>query len=185
MAGQRYSVMPMPAIEEHTEYIEAGPITFGIEYRVLNEEEAAKYSKTWERIAAHGDINAAKTPVDAGVTIHVYESPGVYESPEVYGRADLVEHLRFDCFLDDPHYHYISHREKINEFWTLDPVAIGEPLPWALNAIKTRLPQMLARAGAPELAKRVAQADLDNVLPKVAVAAETARKLGLPDKSRG
>ena len=44
---------------------------------------------------------------------------------------------------------------------------------------------MLARAGAPELAKRVAQADLDNVLPKVAVAAETARKLGLPGKSRG
>ena len=170
MAGQRYSVMPMPAIEEHTEYVEAGPLTFGIEYRVLEPKKASEYS--WERVPAHGEVDKPATPKDAGVTIHVYETPG------------RIERLRFDCFLEDPHYHYINHREKINEFWTLDPFVTGAPLPWALNVLKSRLVPMLARASAGELAERVTQAGVDRALPRVAELAEAARTLGLPAGSR-
>ena len=47
-----------------------------------------------------------------------------------------------------------------NEMLHLDPVADGDPLAWALERIRTRLPQMLARAGArgPGGARRRARA---------------------------
>ena len=36
--GSRYTMMPVPIIPEHTEYIAAGALTFGIEYRILNDD---------------------------------------------------------------------------------------------------------------------------------------------------
>ena len=63
----------------------------------------------------------------------------------------------------------------------IDPVADGDPLAWALERIRTRLPQMLARAGAAELAARVDAREIERVLPRVAEAAYRARYHSDPD----
>jgi len=84
--------------------------------------------------------------------------------------------LRFDCFVEDPHYHYVSWRERANEVLHIDPVADGDPLAWALERLRTRLPQMLARAGAPELSAALDRRALEAALPRVADAAQRARR---------
>jgi hypothetical protein len=90
------------------------------------------------------------------------------------GSAQL-EYLRFDCFDEDPHYHYISWKQRSNEMLHLDPVADGDPLLWALERIRTRLPQMLERAGARELAARVDPRLVEQVLARVSEAAWRSR----------
>jgi hypothetical protein len=57
----------------------------------------------------------------------------------------------------------------------LDPVADGDPLAWALERIRTRLPQMLERAGAAHIAARVDSRRVDEALPRIAEAAYRAR----------
>ena len=57
----------------------------------------------------------------------------------------------------------------------MDPVADGDPLSWALERIGTRLPQMLIRAGAPEVAAKVDMDLIDQVLPRVKEKAFRAR----------
>jgi hypothetical protein len=83
--------------------------------------------------------------------------------------------LRFDCFEEDPHYHYISQRDEMNDMVHMEPVANGDPLAWAIERIRMRLPQMLARARAEEVAKRVDMAAVEAVLPRVTEAAYRAR----------
>ncbi len=90
-------------------------------------------------------------------------------------RSERLEYLRFDCFNEDPHYHYISWKHRSNEMLHLDPVADGDPLLWALERIRTRLPQMLERAGARELAARVDPRLVEQVLPRVSEAAWRSR----------
>jgi hypothetical protein len=154
----RYSVMPIPADETRTELYRAGPISIGVEYRLLTDAVAAAARLE----AASGDERGVTTELDdRGVSLHVYAEDG----------GERREWLRFDCFEEDPHYHYISWREKRNEMLHLDPHADGDALAWALERIRTRLPQMLARAGAPDLAARVDAAALEAVLPRVAAAA--------------
>jgi hypothetical protein len=82
------------------------------------------------------------------VSIHVLDADGD------------VERLRFDCFDDDPHYHYIVPERRTQRYVHHDPVAGGEMLAWALDAIEQRLPAMLHASGAEELAAAVAATDL-------------------------
>ena len=101
---------------------------------------------------------------DRGVSLHVCSAGN-----------DGLEFLRFDCFDEDPHYHYISWREKFNDMVHLDSIADGDPLAWALERIRTRLPQMLTRAGADDIAARLDPAAIERALPRVAEAAYRAR----------
>jgi hypothetical protein len=158
----RYDVMPIPPVEAHTEWFAAGALTIGVEYRILT-----------EAIAAAREVEAA-TGTD-GLEAAVLDDRGV--SLHVVGAIDGAprEVLRFDCFAEDPHYHYVDWRAKANEVLHLDPVADGDPLAWALARLATRLPQMLARAGAADLAARVDADAVAAALPKIRAAAERAR----------
>ena len=157
----RYELMPIPPVEAQTEYLEAGAVTFGVEYRLLNDAIAAAAACD----EAGGADTAPQGLDDRGVSIHVFgEEDG-----------ERREFLRFDCFVEDPHYHYVSWRERSNEVLHLDPVADGDPLAWALERIRTRLPQMLERAGAKAVAERVDEHALDEVLPRLTEAAFRAR----------
>lgn len=158
----RYSVMPIPPVPERTRWFEAGAVRVGVEFRELTDAVAAAHALE----AADGDVRGRTTGLDdRGVALHVAgEQDGEWR-----------EFLRFDCFAEDPHYHYISWRARSNEMLHLDPHADGDPLAWALERIRTRLPQMLARAGADELAARVCQRSLEEALPRVAEAAYRAR----------
>ncbi|MGH7337908.1 MAG: DUF7700 domain-containing protein, partial [Myxococcota bacterium] len=138
--------------------------------RLLNDAIAAAAA-----VIAARDAQSAPQPVgdmgalgldDRGVSLHVFSAGD--------GTA-AQEFLRFDCFDEDPHYHYISWRAMSNEMLHMDPIADGDPLAWALERIRTRLPQMLARAGAPAVAARVDPAEIERALPRIAEAAYRAR----------
>lgn len=157
----RYDLMPIPPVEAHTEWFDAGSVRIGVEYRLLDEAIAAASDVE----AASGTDAAGAIQTDSGVALHVCAGEG----------DEYREYLRFDCFREDPHYHYVSWRDRSNEMLHIDPVADGDPLTWALERIRTRLPQMLARAGAAEHAARVNPRRLEEVLPRVAEAAWRAR----------
>jgi hypothetical protein len=158
----RYTQMPIPPVDAHTEYFEAGPVSIGVEYRLLDDAIAAAHQLD----TAEGHVAKPLTLEDRGVSLHVFGTgaDGV-----------RVEFLRFDCFDEDPHYHYVSWARRSNEMIHIDKNAEGDPLAWALDRLRTRLPQMLARAGAAEIAARVDAAALERMLPRVAEAAWRAR----------
>jgi hypothetical protein len=158
----RYSLMPIPPVEANTEYFDAGVVRIGVEYRLLNDAIAAANTLAQAR---GEDPGPEQVPEDRGVSIHVFAVRGGVAS----------EHLRFDCFEEDPHYHYVSHAQRSNEMLHLDPVADGDCVAWALERLRTRLPQMLARAGAADVAAQLDPHALEAVLPRVVEAAYRAR----------
>ena len=157
----RYDKMPIPQVEAHTEYFEAGVLTFGVEYRLLTDASAAESAVA----TAAGSEAAPANLNDRGVSIHVFGSDS----------GERLEYLRFDCFDEDPHYHYVCWSRRSNEMLHIDPVADGDPLAWALARLRTRLPQMLRRAGAKEIAERVDPDSVEAALPRVTEAAYRAR----------
>jgi hypothetical protein len=163
----RYDLMPIPPVPSQTEYFEAGAVTFGVEYRLLTDAIAA--AATVER--ASGGDSAGEQFADRGVSLHVLGC----DDPGDSAGAEPLEYLRFDCFDEDPHYHYVCWQSRSNEMLHIDPVADGDPLTWALERIRTRLPQMLARAGATRLAARVDLCLVEEALPRVSEAAWRAR----------
>ncbi len=65
----RYDKMSIPPVAQQTEYFEAGPLTFGVEYRLLTDAIAAASASE----DARGVDSAAETSFDdRGVAIHVF-----------------------------------------------------------------------------------------------------------------
>ena len=158
----RYSLMPIPPIEAHTHWFEAGGIRIGVEYRLLTDAIAAAA----QLVAANGDVPGieADSVDDRGVSLHVVARQD----------GEDREFLRFDCFQEDPHYHYVSWRDKSNEMVHLDPVADGDPLAWALDRLRTRIQPMLTRAGAGDVANALDLPAVHAALPRIS---ETAFRL--------
>jgi len=157
----KYDIMPIPPIEAHSTRFAAGPLEIWVEYRLLDDAIAAAHT------ALQGYEGEVETIHDRGVSLHVFGEPQPGKTP--------VEFLRFDCFDEDPHYHYVSYERRTNEMVHLERAAMGDPLDWALERIRTRLPQMLARAGGEALAARIDVAAVEAILPKVAECAYRAR----------
>ncbi len=68
-----------------------------------------------------------------------------------------VELLAFDCFDNNPHYHYGPRNKNIRLYW--DQTIVPDTLRWTLDQFNSRrLPAMLERAGYPGV---VAELDLD------------------------
>src|SRR3954466_1923010 len=109
----RYDRMPIPPVDANPQYFQAGAVRIGVEFRVLSDDVVAQIRGTLE--SATGTDTGQLTELDdTGVSLHVF----------VAGQ----EHLRFDCFREDPHYHYVGWARKSNEVLHLDPVADGDPL---------------------------------------------------------
>lgn len=158
----RYDLMPIPPVEAQTEWFDAGGVRIGVEYRLLNDAIAA----TSQVAAASGSDSGGGTGFDdRGVSLHVCVREG----------DEFLEHLRFDCFQEDPHYHYVSWKDRSNEMLHVDPVADGDPLHWALECLRTRLAPMLERAGVQDASLRVDPRLLEELLPRVTEAAFRAR----------
>ena len=170
--GKVYNIPPQPPDAAHTRWIPAGVITIGVEYRdVTPEALEATYADNAEQLAEM----LAKSPdggfADEGVSLHVN------------GTADGHEYLRFDVFDGEPHYHYV-HRvpegaEPVNQVCDYDVNAHGDMLTWALECIRTRLPQMLPHAGGGELVPQIGAAELEAALAEVgglATAAQSAHR---------
>lgn len=138
--GRTYAVMPIEMVPEACTPYPAGPVTFVVEERRLDDEAILTSA------AAQGRLDAVDRPTgvdDGGPSLHVL------------GTDDGLEHLRFDCFEREPHYHYIRQAEQANVVVRIDTHAEGDPLAWALGVVGARLPEMLEHAGAPDLAAAV------------------------------
>jgi hypothetical protein len=142
---------------ENTEFVDAGAITFGVEFRFLNKVDAQM--RETEQVA------------DFGVCVHVFAG----------GTDETQERLRFDCFEIKPHYHYINLRDGRNERRHLDTAACGDSYQWMMDCLKTRLPAMLIEAGDPEAARRLQQRDVEAALPKVDAWARTLARRAQTD----
>lgn len=142
MTGTVYTVPPIPPDAAHTTWVEAGAITIGVEYRLLDDAElAANYEG--EQMDEIQQATGGGTVEDNGVSLHIA------------GSDDGHEYLRFDLFEHEPHYHYIEPSGEKQTIVDFDRVALGAMLPWALEQLRTRLDAMLAFAGGEALIPRL------------------------------
>ena len=157
---ERYNGMPIAPLRQNMEIFEAGAVSIGVEFRVLNDKVVQ--SLGLKEIAAS---NGYPTLDDNGVSIHVF----------VKAADGNFERLRFDCFQNDPHYHYLSVRNKYQDVIHIDPIVAGDPVAWALNQIRTRLLPMLQRADVEQPGQFVDASQVDRILPLATEAAFRAR----------
>ena len=168
-----------PAIPERTKYIAAGAVTVGVEPIVMTDDSVTTFYATRSI-----DLPTARRLMDdyearggavreSGISIHVFGD----------ANGEPVEYLRFDCFAHIPHYHYIFVSDETEPVRVrLDTTANGEAVPWALERLRTRLPQMLEHAGAHELANQVDQENIEAAMPGITAAAEEVlAKVPAPD----
>ena len=82
---------------------------------------------------------------------HIGENEGlaIHVMGDVAGQE--VELLAFDCFVNEPHYHYGPRNKNHRYFW--DTTVVPDPLDWTLTQFKEgKLPSMIQRAGYPGIA---------------------------------
>lgn len=133
--GTRYEMFPIPMVAEHCIPVDAGAVQLVVESRQLTN---AILDETYGTAVQH-DVAFD----DGGATLHVC------------GTADGVEHLRFDCFEGEPHYHYLHQPDGGNTVVRIDEVAVGDPLEFTLACVGDQLPAMLRYSGATSLADAV------------------------------
>jgi hypothetical protein len=73
-------------------------------------------------------------------------------SMQVYGTVDgqRVQLLRFDMFQKVPHYHYAPLGTNLR--YDLDQLTLDDGIAWTMGMLRTKLPQMVAKAGYEQLA---------------------------------
>ncbi|MGE0383352.1 MAG: hypothetical protein AB7Q97_01395 [Gammaproteobacteria bacterium] len=147
--GVVYNIPPEPPNPETTRIVDAGVLRFGVEPRHIDRESLrASYASDPVALARFEKlVEDGRAIADGGVSIHVFAA------------EDGHEYLRFDCFDDEPHYHY-NHRvapgeDVVNHWIPFDRVACGEMLPWALATLRTRMAEMLAQARGSHLVPRL------------------------------
>lgn len=152
--GKRFAIDTIiPPVPEDTRYVDAGAVTFGVEYREVNE------AVVLANLRAHGmdrpPPGARQTiDEDGGVSLHVCDA------------RTRTEYLRFDMFDDSPHYHYLCHNEyQLNILY--DRAACGPMTDWALECVRHRLRPMLTLCGADALAAQIDDAAIEAALPQV------------------
>ena len=133
--GNRYDQLPIPMVQEHCIPVDAGAVQLVIESRRLTN---AIVEETF-----HGTVAADVAFDDHGATLHVL------------GTEDGLEHLRFDCFEQEPHYHYIDNAGSGNTVVRIDELAVGDPIEFSLTCVEHHLPDMLTNCNVPALADEV------------------------------
>jgi hypothetical protein len=133
--GNRYDRLPIPMVEEHCIAVDGGAVQLVVESRRLTNEILAD--------TFQGAVDPVVVFDDHGATLHVL------------GTDDGLEHLRFDCFEQEPHYHYIDQGAVTNTVVRIDELAVGDPIEFSLACVEEHLPDMLSNCGVPALADEV------------------------------
>jgi hypothetical protein len=177
MGTIEYQTLPVPAFDEYTERIPAGSVTFGVEYRLLDEATI---------LAVYGPDSRAKfgnvAPAGMGAVV---EEDGV--AIHVFSTATGKERLRFDCFDDAPHHHLLDPAASRNTVIEHDTAALGPPIEWALEQLRTRLGELLSAAGAADEAAALDPAVVADALDRVeqSVRRQVAAGQPVPVASQG
>ena len=158
--GNRYDRLPIPMIEEHCIPVAAGAVQLVVESRRLTNaivEESLPGGGGRRR-----PLRRRRRP-----QLHVLG-------------ADGLEHLRFDCFEQEPHYHYIDQGAVTNTVVRIDELAVGDPIEFSLTCVEQHLPDMLGNCGeALALADEV-MARMDEVLDAMTEVAALMLRAGQP-----
>ena len=121
-----------------TEIFEAGNIRFGLEMRRL--------------------MNG-----DGGLAVHVLADVGGSKGKTYIEETEL---LAFECFWQNPHYHYGPRNKNHRTNWDL--TIIDDPLEWTFEQFENRkLSAMIERAGYPGIAADLDPEQIAAVLPAV------------------
>jgi hypothetical protein len=168
LVGQWFPFLPAPLAPEDTEWIPAGAVRIGVEYRKVTIDDVPEAARHDPNLAA--EIDRIKSNVGealAGICLHVS------------GSLDDHEYLRFDCFEHDPHYHYIVRgdggpRQERQRVVPFDQIANGKMLPWAIDRIRTNLPTMLRQVNGDIVADQIDPAVVAEAVNKAAALAEVA-----------
>lgn len=164
--GKTFHVPPIPPIPEATEWVSAGPLSIGIEFRNVSSDQLEEaYPDAPEEIRELLKVYAEAqiVIVDRGVSFHVCDA------------ATGAEYLRFDAFGREPdsagpHYHYIIPERNEQTVVNFDDFAHGPITDWVIERLRgEHLPRMLRRAGADALADQVEQrrSKVDAAIPEV------------------
>jgi hypothetical protein len=165
MIGKVYAIPPQPPVAEHTRYLPAGNVMIGIEYRELDPEGLIEtYKHDAAQLAELIDRSPEGGFTDEGLSLHVCATAGGHE------------YLRFDVFDAEPHYHY-NHpgADVVNNVVDFDVAAHGDMLPWALQCLRDRLPEMLTEAGGAALVPDLDHAVIGAVVDQVSEIADRVR----------
>ena len=168
-----YRTLPVPAFDEFTARIPAGAVTFGVEYRRLDEAVILDFYGPDAR-SQFDDVTPAGmegTVEEDGLCLHVF------------GTSDGAEYLRFDCFEEAAHYHLLDPHTPRNVVVEHDVARQGPLLDWALEALRNRLPELLAEAGASDLSAAVDPGQVAHALEAVQAEVERALAAGAPIRS--
>ena len=133
--GNRFDQMPIPMVTEHCIPVDAGAVQLVVESRRLTN---AIIADTYPATSTRDRFD------DFGASLHVC------------GTADGLEHLRFDCFENEPHYHYIEQAAGANTVVRIDELAVGDPVEFTLGCVEHHLADMLRHCGVADLADAVA-----------------------------
>src|SRR6478752_5235034 len=117
--GNRYEQLPVPMVAEHCIPVDAGAVQLVVESRTLTN---AILADTYQ-----GAVDTKIGFDDFGATLHVC------------GTGDGLEYLRFDCFENEPHYHYIEPAAGANTVVRIDELAVGDPVEFTLGCVERRL----------------------------------------------
>jgi hypothetical protein len=159
--GVSYDLPPIPYDPEYTRFFEAGAVQIGVEYRVLDAAAiTASFTEEQRSQSAIDQVKDGSMPTTDGVSLHVCDSSG-------------AEYLRFDCFSEDPHYHYIWPGER-NLAVAYDIAANGDMLAWSIQRLNDRFATMLA-ISSPPLAAAADPEAVREVLPEIRAYAESIR----------
>jgi hypothetical protein len=174
MARIEYRTLPVRAFLEHTVLVPAGAVSFGVEYRRLDEAAIlAEYGPDSRVKFGHRrPAGMAEVVEEDGLSLHVFDA------------ASGEERLRFDCFDSAPHWHLLDPARSHNVVIEHDP-ARGPLLEHALCLLRTRLRALLREAGAGQLARRLDDGEIAAALTSVAQVARQVAAAGRPVRVEG
>jgi len=100
-------------------------------------------------------VEHRRTPEDEGPAVRVFGTVGDREK----------QVLRFDCFVNEPHYHYDP--DGKNELHHMRDEGIDDSVEWTLHRLERNLAEMIRRAGFGSLADRVDARQVAEQLPAI------------------
>lgn len=112
-----------------------------------------------------------------GVTFRVeYRNFGGDNGPAIRVLGDVdgetKQLLRFDCFEDDPHYHYDPTGANVKHH--LDELTMGCPVDFSLTQIASKTQAMVEKAGFADAAARIDQPQIESRVDEIRLAIEQA-----------
>jgi hypothetical protein len=114
------------------------------------------------------NVRYSKTTTDRGPSLRIYG--------DVEGKS--VQLLRFDCFDNQPHFHYDP--EGKNNQLRMDKTRVTDPIAWSMDYLRGNITSLVRIAGYSALADQLDEGVLTTALPTVEKALRDAIPEDMP-----